>query len=202
MEFSQQAEGRGVGRPGLGPRQRRPPALGCERGLWCPLCAEVGPLPLVHEEIGGGKGAKGGWGGVERTPSQDPGAASCVTLAQPPPSLILCFHLYSEGRVLMISICLEIDVWPLCGHLGVYTGHSVRSYVGLWVGSGEKHAECEKQMKEPKVRETEWSLGCVQESSRETDRQTDRTTGMEAKKVGRKEVERGIEVSGEGREKQ
>ena len=63
----------------------------------------------------------------------------------------------------MISICLEIDVWPLCGHLGVYTGRSVRSYVGLWVGSGEKHAECEKQMKEPKVRGTEWSLGCVRE---------------------------------------
>ena len=37
---------------------------------------------------------------------------------------------------------------------------------------------------------------------KQRDRQTDRTTGMEAKKVGRKEVERGIEVSGEGREKQ
>lgn len=63
------------------------------------------------------------------------------------------------------------------------------------MGSGEKHAECENQMKEPKVRDTDWSLGCVRESSRETDR-------MEAEKVGRKEVERGIELSGEGREKQ
>lgn len=67
VEFSQQAEGRGVGAPGLGPRQRRPLALGCERGLWCPLCAEVGPLPLVHGRRGGGgeEGAKGQWGGLE-----------------------------------------------------------------------------------------------------------------------------------------
>lgn len=66
MEFSQQAESRGVGAPGLGPRQRRPLALGCERGLWCPLCAEVGPLTLVHERRWwGGKGAKGQWGGLE-----------------------------------------------------------------------------------------------------------------------------------------
>ena len=120
---------------------------------------------------GAGKGAEGGWGGIERAPSQDPGTASCVTLAQRPPSLILFFHLYSEWRVLMISICLETDVWPLCGHLGVYAGCSVRSYVGLWVGGGQKHAECEKQMKAHKLRETEWSLGlCGRVKQRDTNR--------------------------------
>lgn len=199
MEFSRRAEGRGVGGPGLGPRPRRPPALGCERGLWCPLCVEAGPLPLVHGRWWG-KGAEGGWGGIERAPSQDPGAASCVTLAQPPPSLILFLHLYSEGRVLMISICLETDVWPLCGHLGVHTGCSVRSYVGLWVGSGGKHAECEKRMKAHQLRETVGSW-FMWESQAERHRQRGQQRWRQRRWAGsrRKEV---IGVSGEGREKQ
>lgn len=53
---------------------------------------------------------------------------------------------------------------------------------GLWVGVGKSMLSVENQMKEPKVRDTDWSLGCVRESSREADR----TTGMEAEKVGRR----------------
>lgn len=62
-------------------------------------------------------------------------------------------------------------------------------------GGGEKHAECRKPDEGAQGqghRLVSWM--CARVKQRETDR-------MEAEKVGRKEVERGIELSGEGRER-
>lgn len=100
---------------------------------------------------GGEEGAKGQWGGLEGALSHGLALLPVVTLAQPPP---LSDPVSPSALRLTYGLC--VGTW-VCTR----DAPGAWSSAELWVGSGEKHAECEKRMKEPKVRDTDWSLGCV-----------------------------------------